>query len=117
MTVTTGMVERGFYNRHSAPQWAAIDYALPWLEASLGSMDLPAVPDAIALADFGCSEGKNSIAVMQRLLPVLRRRTARPLVTIHSDLATNDFSELFRNLHAQYPISPARSIKSSSLQK
>jgi len=100
MQVTTGMVGRGFYNRHSAPQWSAIDYVLPWLEASLASMNLPTSPESITLADFGCSEGKNSIAVMQRLLPVLRRRAARPLATIHSDLATNDFSELFRRLRA-----------------
>lgn len=100
MQVTSGMVGHGFYDRHSAPQWAAIGCALPWLETLLESMDLPATPDIIALADFGCSEGKNSIAVMQRLLPILRQRTPRPLATIHSDLATNDFSELFRNLQA-----------------
>src|SRR5262245_14600037 len=98
MQVITGMVGQGFYNRNSAPQWAAIDYALPWLEASLESIELSAAPETITLADFGCSEGENSIAVMQRLLPVLRRQTSRPLVTIHSDLATNDFSELFKNL-------------------
>jgi gibberellin A4 carboxyl methyltransferase len=98
MKVITGMVGQGFYNRHSAPQWTTIEYTLPWLEASLGSMNLPTTPDVIKLADFGCSEGKNSIAIMQRLLPVLRKRTARPLATIHSDLATNDFSELFRGL-------------------
>jgi len=98
MTVTTGMVGRGFYNLHSAPQWAAIDYVLPRLEDALASMTLPPTPNTITLADFGCSEGKNSIAAMQRLLPVLRRRTTRPLATVHSDLATNDFSELFVNL-------------------
>ena len=75
MTVTTGMVGRGFYNRHSAPQWAAIDYVLPWLEDALASMTLPPTPNTITLADFGCSEGRNSIVAMQRLLPVLRRRT------------------------------------------
>jgi SAM dependent carboxyl methyltransferase len=100
MTVTTGMVGHGFYNRHSAPQWAAIDYVLPWLEDALASMSLPPTPNTITLADFGCSEGKNSIAAMRRLLPILRRRTARPLATVHSDLATNDFSELFINLRA-----------------
>jgi cyclopropane-fatty-acyl-phospholipid synthase len=98
MHVISGMVGHGFYNRHSAPQWAAIDRALPWLERALQSSDVADSPDTIALADFGCSEGKNSIAVMQRLLPILRRRTGRPLLTIHSDLATNDFSELFKNL-------------------
>src|SRR5262245_14779175 len=33
-------------------------------------------------------------------LAVLRKRTARPLVTIHSDLRTNNFSKLFRYLRA-----------------
>jgi gibberellin A4 carboxyl methyltransferase len=98
MTVTRGMLGRGFYNRHSAPQWAAIDYVLPWLEDALLSMNLAVAPDTIALADFGCSEGKNSIAAMQRMLPVVRKRTTRPIATIHSDLATNDFSALFTNL-------------------
>ena len=63
-------------------------------------MDLPLAPHTVALADFGCSEGKNSIAAMQRMLSVLRKRTTRPLATIHSDLATNDFSALFTNLRA-----------------
>jgi len=94
------MVGQGFYNRHSAPQWAAIEHVLPWLEIALESMELPVAPNAISLTDFGCSEGKNSIAVMQRLLPVLRRRTHQPLLTIHSDLPTNDFSELFKKLQA-----------------
>src|SRR4029453_17787943 len=98
MQVTPGMLGHGYSNPNFQPQWAGFDYALPLLEAAIGSMDLPVAPDAIALADFGCSEGKNSVAAMQRLLPVLRRRTDRPIITIHSDLATNDFSELFRNL-------------------
>ncbi len=101
MTVTTGMVGHGFYNRNSAPQWAAIESALPWLEAALQSMDLPSAPEVLALADFGCSEGRNSIAVMQRLLPVLRRRTTRPLATIHSDLPTNDYSALLTGLRRE----------------
>src|SRR5262245_30854972 len=98
MTVTTGMVGRGFYNRHSAPQWAAIDYVLPWLEDALASMTLPPTPNTITLADFGCSEGRNSIAAMQRLIPDHSQRSAEPLATVHSDLATDDFSELFANL-------------------
>jgi gibberellin A4 carboxyl methyltransferase len=116
VTVTTGMVGHGFYNRNSAPQWAAIEYALPWLEASLESMKLPLTPDTITLADFGCSEGKNSIAVMQRLLPVLRRRTTRPLATVHSDLATNDFSEMFVNLRVDgRSVLPVESVYSSAV--
>ena len=47
MTVTTGMLGRGFYNRHSAPQWAVIDHVLPWLEDALVSMNLPLAPESL----------------------------------------------------------------------
>jgi len=99
--VTTGMIGGGFYNRHSAPQARALAHVLPWLVEAATAMDLAPVPDAITLADFGCSEGRNSIAVMKTVLPVLRSRTERPLMTVHSDLSTNDFSELLQNLRPQ----------------
>jgi gibberellin A4 carboxyl methyltransferase len=100
--VTSGMVGHGFYNRHSAPQWAAIAHVLPWLDAVAASLHLAKTPPTtVGLADFGCSEGRNSIAVMQRLVVALRQRTSRPIQTIHSDLPTNDYSELFRGLRPQ----------------
>jgi SAM dependent carboxyl methyltransferase len=98
MAVTTGMVGHGFYNRNSAPQMAAIDCVLPWLDDAVGGMVLAEDPQTIGLADFGCSEGRNSIAVMRRPVASLQRRTSRPFLTIHSDLPTNDFSELFVGL-------------------
>ncbi|MHA1573451.1 MAG: hypothetical protein ACTSX8_05605 [Alphaproteobacteria bacterium] len=91
--MTTGMIGGGFYNRHSAPQANALAHVLPWLVEAAATIDLAPVPQAVTLADFGCSEGQNSIKVMNAVLPVLRSRTDRPLVTIHSDLPTNDFSE------------------------
>jgi len=100
-TVTTGMIGGGFYNRHSAPQANALEYVLPWLIEAAAAMDLSPVPEAVTLADFGCSEGQNSIKVMHAVLPVLRSRTSRPLVTIHSDLPTNDFSEALLALRPQ----------------
>ena len=57
-------------------------------------------PATVALADFGCSEGRNSIQVMQRLIPALRARMARQIQTIHSDLPTNDYARLLRSLRA-----------------
>lgn len=100
MTVTTGMVGHGFYDRNSAPQWAAIEAVLPWLEESIAEMQLGDLPLTIGVADFGCSEGRNSIQIMRRLIPRIRARTARPIQTIHSDLPTNDFTALLPGLRS-----------------
>jgi hypothetical protein len=100
MTVTTGMVGHGFYDRHSAPQWAATEAVLPWLEEAIAAMPLADLPATIGIADFGCSEGRNSIRVLQRLIPAIHARTPRPIQTIHSDLPTNDYTGLLRNLRS-----------------
>ncbi|MEX0349613.1 MAG: hypothetical protein AB3N15_09330 [Paracoccaceae bacterium] len=97
MQVTKGMVGHGFYDSNSAPQWTATAHVLPWLEEVASTLELPG-DGAITLADFGCSEGRNSVAVMQRLVSALRARSDRPIRTIHSDLPTNDFSDLFELL-------------------
>lgn len=101
MAVTTGMIGRGFYNRNSAPQWAAINYVLPWIVEAASGMDFADPPTTVGLADFGCSEGGNSIAVMTTLVAACREHTTRPIQTIHSDLPTNDFSELFKRLRPE----------------
>ena len=97
-SVTTGMVGQGFYNRNSAPQKSAIDHVMPWLEDATGSISFDDGIGALSLADFGCSEGRNSIAVMRRLVSLVRGRTNRHIQTIHCDLPTNDFSSLFVEL-------------------
>ena len=101
MAVTTGMIGRGFYNRNSAPQWAAIHYVLPWIDEAVRGMDFADPPATVGLADFGCSEGGNSIAVMTTLVAACREHTTRPIQAIHSDLPTNDFSELFKRLRPE----------------
>jgi len=98
MSVTTGMVGRGFYNRNSATQLAAIDHVMPWLEAAAANLPLDDTLPAIVLADFGSSEGRNSITVMERLVGACRARSERPIATVHSDLPTNDFTQLLIGL-------------------
>jgi len=92
---TTGMVGGGFYNANSSAQMAAIAHVLPWITEALQEIDLESTCAAVRLADFGCSEGANSIAVMRELIAALRPATDRPIETVHSDLPTNDFSQLF----------------------
>ena len=95
---TTGMTGGGFYNANSAPQWAAIEAVLPWLREAARNLAFDAGTGAITFADFGCSEGGNSIAVMREILTEALPRTDRPFQTVHSDLPTNDFSKLFLGL-------------------
>lgn len=91
---TTGMTGGGFYNQNSAPQWKAIEQVLPLLDKATSQLPIDG-EKALHLADFGCSEGRNSVAVLSRAISNLRARTGKPIQTVHSDLPTNDFSRLF----------------------
>lgn len=95
-STTTGMTGDGFYNANSAPQWKSIEAVLPWLDAVVGSV--PIEGNLATFADFGSSEGRNSIAVAQRMVNGFRKVSDTPIQTVHSDLPTNDFSELFLRL-------------------
>jgi hypothetical protein len=88
----------GFYDQHSTPQWNSTAAVLPWIEEAIGRMDLPPEATTLACVDYGSSEGRNSIAAMQRIVAALRCRTPRPIQTIHSDLSTNNFNALLVNL-------------------
>ncbi|MEQ8782746.1 MAG: hypothetical protein RIE06_24005 [Roseibium album] len=94
---TTGMTGHGFYDGNSQTQWNAIAAVLPTLDKAVAALPLPD-NGVITLADYGCSEGRNSIAAMERALKTLLPRTPLPVQTVHSDLPTNDFSTLFLNL-------------------
>ncbi|KZK92965.1 SAM dependent carboxyl methyltransferase [Pseudovibrio sp. Ad46] len=97
-TGMTGMAGGGFYDANSAPQWEQIAAVLPWLEDTLSSLPFEKGSGPVTFADFGCSEGRNSISVMRHLIGKTMQQTDRPFLTIHSDLPTNDYSKLFLGL-------------------
>ena len=98
MPATTAMMGEGFYDANSGPQGAVIAALTPWLEEAVLQMDLPASGGPIVVADFGCSEGRNSIAAARAVVAALRARDSRPIQTIHSDLPINNFNQVFANL-------------------
>ncbi len=100
-TGMTGMAGGGFYDANSAPQWEQIAAVLPWLCDSVSELPLSTGLGPITFADFGCSEGRNSISVMRHLINSTKPLTDRPFLTIHSDLPTNDYSKLFLNLRPE----------------
>lgn len=99
MPSTVGMKGGGFYDRHSSGQRASIDVLFGWAADAVRAMSPAAEGQTFTLADYACSEGRNSLAFADHVIAALRAGGRRdPVFTIHSDLPTNDFNQLFLNL-------------------
>jgi hypothetical protein len=83
----------GFYNRNSGLQAANLTSALPLLEEAARSV---AGAGSVVIADYGSSQGRNSMRPMRAAIEVLRARAGseRPIEVIHTDLPSNDFASL-----------------------
>jgi hypothetical protein len=92
------MEGRGFYNRNSATQAAGIAPVLPIWQAA--AERVPVGDEAIVIADYGSSQGRNSLEPMAIAIEALRRQAGvdRTVEVIHTDLPSNDFSTLFEVL-------------------
>lgn len=100
MPTTTGMKAGGFYNRNSSFQQTTMLAVIGWGEEAIATMVLPDLSQAFAIADYGCSEGKNSIVAAGHLVAAFRRRRPEQAISVvHTDLPSNNFNQLFKNLH------------------
>jgi len=100
-TFVAAMEGKGFYNKHAAIPAAGGALAVPLLEQAAKAIDLDVGDRPITLADYGSSEGQNSLAPMRAAIAVLRARVGRhrPFFVYHTDLPVNDFSSLFQVLY------------------
>ncbi len=94
-TLGAAMEGHGAYNANSGLQASGAAFALPLLIEAANAIPLDGSSSPIVVADYGSSEGRNSIAVFKAVLPHLRARSARPILVTHTDVPTNDFSTLF----------------------
>lgn len=94
------MEGKGAYNRSSRVQAAGLLPAVALLEEATSAVPLAAAPEAIVIADYGASEGHNSLLPMQAAIGALRQRVGREraICVVHTDLPANDFSALFQVL-------------------
>lgn len=100
--VTAAMEAGGAYNRSSTVQAAGLAPAVPWLTEAANLVPL-GPPDApLIVADYGSSQGRNSLAPLSAAIGVLRERAGadRPISVVHTDLPDNDFSALFQTVAA-----------------
>jgi hypothetical protein len=96
--LTGGPMEgRGLYNANSALQASGGTIGLPLLKEAAAEIAIGDDERPIVLADYGSSEGRNSLVPMRAAIHVLRERfgSDRAIVVTHTDLPANDFSNLF----------------------
>jgi SAM dependent carboxyl methyltransferase len=91
------MEGRGAYNKHAKLPAGGAAFAMPYLKNAVANLSLDASVRPVVVADYGSSQGKNSLAPMQMAIAALRLRIGeeRPIQVFHIDQASNDFNSLF----------------------
>jgi hypothetical protein len=100
---THGVMEgQGAYNQYAKLPAGGAALALPLLERAVRSVAIDAGDQPVVIADYGSSQGKNSLVPMQVAIRGLRHRLgpARPISVFHIDQPSNDFNTLFEVLKA-----------------
>jgi hypothetical protein len=94
------MEGHGAYNRSSRVQAAGSSPAVLLLEKAAQEVLLPSASEPIVIADYGSSEGRNSLVPLRVAIEVLRQRVGkqRAIWVVHTDLPGNDFGALFQML-------------------
>ena len=92
----------GYYNDHSQLQHSTIPYALSFLRRAASSIQLPDNHSPAVIADYGSSQGNNSLQPMTTAIAIMRGRMIehRPIAVIHNDQPSNDFSSLFQSVES-----------------
>jgi hypothetical protein len=96
------MEGKGAYNRYAKLPAGGAALALPLLEEAVRRLELDTNDQTVVIADYGSSQGKNSMVPMDIAIRGLRRRIGanRPISVFHIDQPSNDFNALFEVLDA-----------------
>jgi hypothetical protein len=94
------MEGHGAYNRSSRVQAAGSSPAVPLLEEAARKVPLATAPEPVVIADYGSSEGRNSLVPLSVAIAIVRERIGqeRGIAVVHTDLPGNDFGALFQTL-------------------
>ena len=95
------MEGEGAYNRNSQRPAAGAALAVPLLEQAARVVEPGPDDRPLLIADYGSSQGRNSLRPMSAAIAVLRERfgVERPICVTHTDLPGNDFSTLFHTVN------------------
>src|SRR3954462_5369439 len=99
-SLPSAMEGQGAYNCNSRVQARVLSPALKMLEMAARKVALPEGHQQIVIADYGSSQGHNSLIPLQVAIKALRERIGsnREISVVHTDLPENDFTSLFQTL-------------------
>ena len=88
------MEGQGQYNKHAKLPADGAALALSLLERAANDVDLGLGEEPIVIADYGSSQGKNSMVPLQVVIEALRKRVEpnRAITVFHIDQPSNDFN-------------------------
>ena len=97
---SAAMEAGGFYNRYSLIPSGGGALALPHLERAVADVPLEPIDEPVVIADYGSSQGLNSLAPMRLAIESVRGRSSadRAIMIYHVDQPSNDFNSLFKLL-------------------
>ena len=94
---TEGMRAGGYYDAHSEYQRVVVEGGDETIQDAVAGLEL--ADPGLTIADYGAGTGATSVHAMQTAIDAVRTRARDlPLLTVHNDVATNDFTQLFRNV-------------------
>jgi hypothetical protein len=96
-----GVMEgKGAYNKHANVPTGGSVLGIPVFEQAARKVSLDPVDRPVVIADYGSSQGKNSLAPIRAALGSLRTRIGadRAVFVFHVDQPSNDFNSLFEVL-------------------
>jgi len=94
------MEAKGAYNRHATIPAGGAALAFPFLDRAAREVTIADQDHPVVVADYGSSQGKNSLRAMATAIRNLRARLDRhrPILVFHVDQPSNDFNSLFEVL-------------------
>jgi SAM dependent carboxyl methyltransferase len=90
------MEGQGSYNRYARLPAGGAALAIPHLVRAVGEVSF-GVDEPLVVADYGSSQGRNSLGPMSTAIDLLRARAGRErsILVYHIDRPSNDFNSLF----------------------
>jgi cyclopropane-fatty-acyl-phospholipid synthase len=93
------MKSGGFYDLHSEYQRRVIEAGDQLIRESIEALELGSAAPALTIVDYGAGTGATSVHAVRTAVEGLRRRDPElPVLAVHNDVLTSDFSQLFRNV-------------------